>query len=525
MSASFLKIGGELIQDAILESVDIEQELNHHWWCRVSCRQTEDERFPFEQCLGKDLQLITYGEDNAKTVFDGFVLEAELEYEIFGSYSAKLVAVTRSYKSDLTPRKAYYLGKTLMQIAEELAGRAGLKITVTHPDRKPLNYVQWAESDFDFLNRLVDDHGCWLRPTAEGIEIRDAFQDGGELQWREEDGLLKFKTKGRLAQPAFNGAHYNPHEMKSGVFQDVADEAQFFDSVGPLVDAVKTESKKLPPGYVAQRSRTVTLGDFEQLLKKESVRSIGANIQGFGESRDASLCPGDQVKIQGVLDAHGTYGITKVEHQWTATGYRNRFWCTPWKNYTNPEPPAFKPWFGVVPARVVEHNDPKKMGRIRVQYFWQEDGPAHWARMLTPHAGDDRGFMFMPEVGDEVAVAFEDGDPERPYVLGCVWNAVDQAPRQELRGNDIAPNEVKRIVTKGGNRIQFVDKPGKQVISLATPNSNRISLIEGADETGRPALFLYSSGDIMFSAPNGRIHFHCKFFSRNVGALWPSGSP
>ncbi len=79
-----------------------------------------------------------------------------------------------------------------------------------------------------------------------------------------------------------------------------------------------------------------------------------------------------------------------------------------------------KPWYGVVPARVVGHNDPAKMGRVQVQYYWQEDGNANWARMVTPHAGSDRGFMFMPEVGDEVVVAFEDGDLERPGSPGLL---------------------------------------------------------------------------------------------------------
>ena len=242
-------------------------------------------------------------------------------------------------------------------------------------------------------------------------------------------------------------------------------------------------------------------------------------MAGCGTSRNPELCPGNTVTIVGVLDALGTYGVTRVEHHWTPQGYHNEFHCTPWKNYTDPQPPQFKPWLGLVPARVVEHNDPKKMGRIKVQYFWQEDGPAHTPRMMTPHAGADRGFMFMPEVGDEVLVAFEEGDPERPYVLGCVWNGVDVVPRAAFRKDDIAPNEVKRIVTKSGNRLQMVDTPGKESIVLSTPNSLKISLVEdGGSPTGRETLLLNSdAGDIILNAPNGRIHFHCKFFSREVG--------
>jgi type VI secretion system secreted protein VgrG len=126
--------------------------------------------------------------------------------------------------------------------------------------------------------------------------------------------------------------------------------------------------------------------------------------------------------------------------------------------------------------------------------------------------------MFMPEEGDEVVVAFEDGDPERPMVIGCLWNGVDKAPRQEFWGGELQDNDVKRIVTKSGHRMQFVDKKGKESIVLATPKHLKLSLIETTDETGRSMLTLHSeNGDIFLSAPNGRIHFHSKFFSREVG--------
>jgi uncharacterized protein involved in type VI secretion and phage assembly len=274
-----------------------------------------------------------------------------------------------------------------------------------------------------------------------------------------------------------------------------------------------------------QRSRVVTLDEYKELLKKESVRSIGASVTGVGESLNSELLPGNTVQIEGILDAQGAYGVTHVAHSWDPAGYTNQFTCTPWKNYTSQDTPVMKPWYGVVPARVVEHNDPKKMGRIKVQYFWQDEAPAHWARMMTPHAGSDRGFMFMPEVGDEVVVAFEDGDPERPLVLGCVWNGVDLAPRQEFWGGELEANDVKRIVTKSGHRMQFVDKPGKESIALATPKYLKLSMIENTDETGRSMITLHSeNGDIFLSAPNGRIHFVSKYVSKEVGDKGPGQS-
>ena len=407
-----------------------------------------------------------------------------------------------------------------------MAGEDGLNAVVQCADKPPLNYVQWGESDFVFLRRIADDHGAWMRPSPQGIEIYDSFQDGEQVEWSEEGGLLGFQVTGKLAQPAFNGTHYDPQVMKSETYKNVHDQPRFFGSVGPMVSAVLDQSQAcLPAGYIHATARAVTLDDYQALLKKESVRALGANITGTGKSLNSKLCPGNKITIAGPMDAQGVYGLTRVVHRWNQSGYLNEFWCTPWTQYTDPQRPEPRRWFGVVPARVVEHNDPKKMGRIKVQYLFQEDGPAHWARMMTPHAGGDRGFMFMPEVGDEVVVAFEDGDPERPLVLGCVWNGVDQAPRagfwdksQETDSNtDLTDNNVKRIVTKSGNRIQFSDKKGQESIVFATPGSTRIGLIENATETGRTTVFIYSSGDILFAAPNGRIHFQSQFFSKEIG--------
>jgi uncharacterized protein involved in type VI secretion and phage assembly len=196
----------------------------------------------------------------------------------------------------------------------------------------------------------------------------------------------------------------------------------------------------------------------------------------------------------------------------------NEFWCTPWKNYTNPESPRMQEWHGIVPARVVANDDPRHMGRVKVKFYWQEDSETFWVRTMTPHAGADRGFYFLPEVGDEVVVAFGDGDPERPCVIGSIWNGVDAAPTEEFWGGEYEKDDVKRIVTKSGHRIQIVDKEGKESIAIATPKYLKITLIEKTDETGRSAIHLCSeNGDILLSAPNGRIHFRSKYFSREVG--------
>ncbi|MEW6367260.1 MAG: phage baseplate assembly protein V [Acidobacteriota bacterium] len=524
MWGCYLKIDGEILQDAILLDVEVTQELNRHWRCRVDCHEAEDKRFPVEDWLGKDLQVIVRDQDDAEhVVFDGFVLESGLEHEVFGCYMASIAGVTRSHKMDLTPRQAYYTGKTMEDLAGEFAGNAGLDAEVKWSAKPALDYVQWGETDWRFLLRLLDDSDCWIRPTASGIEISDSFKDAGtKLQWRGESGekgLLSFKVKGRLTQPSFDGAHYHAAKMESATFSQISQEPTYYGSSGSMVDAAQRASKdKMLTGYRPTRRRADSLDGYEKILKSESERSIGSSVVASGVSKNPELAPGNEVSIDGVLDAKGSYGLTRVVHRWTPTGYVNEFSSTPWKAYREPHPAPPDEFCGFTPARVVANADPESRGRLQVQYYWQEQNQTRWARRMTPHAGSDRGFYFTPEIGDEVLVGFQEGDPERPVVLGCLWNGVDRAPVEEFWGGEHGGDDVKRIVTKSGHRIQIVDKDGKESIVIATPNELKVSMIEKTDETGRSMITLHTeSGDIFVSAPNGRVHFHSKFFTREVG--------
>ena len=508
-----------MLGDALLSSVQLVQELNQHWWCTVVCRNTEDKRIPVESLLGQAVKVQTTDEQGVEHLhFSGSVHDVELEYEIWGSYTATLTAVSDSFGLDVSAHKQYYSEQTLASIASTIAGRHSLAIAVNAPGSKALNYVQYGESDWSFLHRLVDDYGAWMRPSEAGIEIFASFQSGSSVEWRGEGDLISFRLRGRRVNPSFSGSHYDHHVMQANTFQQQTRPPQFYSSASQLTGAVQTASQKLPSGFEPQRARAMTLDNYSDQLQSESERSLGSAVTGSGTSRNQNLKAGDTLTVNGSLDGKGTYGLVRVVHHWSPQGYINDFVCTPWKNYRNPVAPPARTWNGVVSARVTAHDDPKKMGRIQVQFFWQEDGSTHWARATSPHAGPDRGFMFMPEVGDEVAVAFEDGDPERPVILGSLWNGVQQAPRNALTNAAIADNNVKRLITKSGNRIQIGDNDGEESIVVATPKATRLTLTEHSESTGgRSLVMLESDGDIVLSTPTGRVHIRSKFFSREIG--------
>lgn len=137
-------------------------------------------------------------------------------------------------------------------------------------------------------------------------------------------------------------------------------------------------------------------------------------------------------------------------------------------------------WYGVLPALVTDIQDPDNQGRVKVTLPWAPDAQGAryeaWARLATLMGGADRGTWFVPDVDDEVLVAFEHGDPRRPYVLGGLWNGRD-APPQTMDG--AGRNTVKQICTRNGVKLTLDDQDGQESLQLETPGGQRFTLQDG----------------------------------------------
>lgn len=127
---------------------------------------------------------------------------------------------------------------------------------------------------------------------------------------------------------------------------------------------------------------------------------------------------------------------------------------------------------GVAVALVRQNRDPEGMGRVKVSYPWHsEAGESFWARIAVPMAGNDRGTYFLPEVNDEVLVAFDRGDLRFPYVIGALWNGQDAPPTT----NDDGKNDVRVIRSRAGHQLTFNDgERGLVQLELADGKTLRI---------------------------------------------------
>lgn len=156
--------------------------------------------------------------------------------------------------------------------------------------------------------------------------------------------------------------------------------------------------------------------------------------------------------------------------------------------------------YGVYPATVSDIADPDNLGRVKVKLPWAKDpaGGAYeaWARVATLMGGKDRGSFFIPDPEDEVLVAFEDGDPRRPYVLGGLWNGRD-APPETMDG--AGKNYKKVLASRNGVKITLDDTDGQETLLLETPDGPTITLKKGPasieiDDSSGNSLKFESSG-------------------------------
>ena len=137
-------------------------------------------------------------------------------------------------------------------------------------------------------------------------------------------------------------------------------------------------------------------------------------------------------------------------------------------------------WFGVYPAVVVDIADPDGQGRVKVSLPWSPDldGASYeaWARLGTMMGGRNRGTWFVPDKDDEVVVAFEGGDPRRPYVLGGLWNGSDSPPESM----DGAGNNFKKVIaSRNGVKVTLDDGDGREQLILETPGGQKVTLKDG----------------------------------------------
>jgi len=174
--------------------------------------------------------------------------------------------------------------------------------------------------------------------------------------------------------------------------------------------------------------------------------------------------------------------------------------------------------YGPQTVTVTDVRDPEGLGRVQVTIPVFK-ASAVWARVATLMAGNQRGTWFIPDVNDEVLVAFEAGDPRKPYVIGALWNGKDRPPTAM---DGAGSNNLKEIRTRSGVRITFNDAQGIETLVLETPGGQKVQLNGGGKaiyiEDGNGNSVNLDAAGITINAA-ARVAVNCSTAQINAGML------
>lgn len=159
---------------------------------------------------------------------------------------------------------------------------------------------------------------------------------------------------------------------------------------------------------------------------------------------------------------------------------------------------------GLVEALVVDNVDPEKLGRVKVKFPTLPEAPeSTWARLAMPMAGQERGWMTIPEKDDEVLCSFVNGDIQHAIVLGSLYNGVDTPPY----ANEDGANNLRVFQSRSGHRLTFDDTDGDERIELITHNEELRLIFDAKEKT----FSLYTGKDLIIEAKE-TISLKCKDF-------------
>jgi uncharacterized protein involved in type VI secretion and phage assembly len=178
-------------------------------------------------------------------------------------------------------------------------------------------------------------------------------------------------------------------------------------------------------------------------------------------------------------------------------------------------------YYGVYPATVSSNQDPANQGRVQVHLPWCPDPSGDqyevWARLATTMAGGGRGTWMVPEVGDEVLVAFLAGNAAWPYVIGALWNGQDDPPESMDQDNDI-----RSITSRAGIKVKMDDTAGAVTLTLETPGGQSVTLADSSpsitlNDSNGNTISMTSSGIAITAA--GQLTLNASTGTINIGQV------
>ncbi|QKX06321.1 hypothetical protein HN014_15845 [Aquimarina sp. TRL1] len=508
LSNTQIAISGRVIPS--FRSLSIQQHLGDHHYLELVCR-TDVLEHASDEIIGdsKDLlgetiivqvQAEAQYQDYRELQFKGLITAVNATKAHQSGASGDIViieAMSTTILADDGIHTTSYMDLDLTELLERTyQGYDVGKLATAFAPRQSdtIHYsVQKNESNFAYSARLAASTNNWF--YYDGVQLVFGTPSNEETQLVYGRDLESFSVRMRPTPNKFAYAtqDYLTNELYQKRSSEVATAAAGYHSLATNKGNVlySKETNIYHHGVTDQNLQQ----RFEQQVEFHTQAIESKQVIAHGVSDNPGIQLGAVVRVEG----YGSFRVIEVRHTNIEGGnYKNHFQAITTEIDVYPLATMLQhPVSTIEIGKVTDNADPEGMSRVKIQFPFQEitGETTPWIRVLTPHAGADKGFHFIPETGETVVCQFENNHSERPYVAGSLYHGVAKAENWQSEQNN-----VKAIRTRSGHTIELNDTEGEEKINIYDNDGSIITF-----DTQAKSLTINATEDINISAKNVHI--------------------
>lgn len=421
-------------------------------------------------------------EERPVRVFVGSVYALEFDADDRGGFSS-IVAYDDSYRLRQLRATKSFNEVTDGQVVRELCDDAGVDVgTIEGADVVHPYLAQTNETHWDFIARRARANDCIVYVEDGALQFRslpdaDAAPSVGDRGSSDPlqlaygrnliDLLVRRSAAGQVGEIEVRG--WDPQQKAAVTASARPTSRSARSDADPAEIGEEHGAERLVIGW-PELSTEPACG-----AVAASAAEAAASAMTYAEGRaggDPRIVAGAAVSLGVTGPFDGQYTITSARHTFDSAGYFTDFRISgeydrsSFGLLTSDVQPSLT---GLRPALVTNVDDPDRRGRVKLEFPWLADEfESNWGRVMQIGAGDDRGILWFPEVGDEVIVTFLDGTPATPVVLGGLYNGVDVAPLDGLEDPADGSIDTRCLRTRTGHTVEFSDASGEERITIVT---------------------------------------------------------
>ncbi|MBZ4033529.1 phage baseplate assembly protein V [Flavobacterium sp. 17A] len=438
----------------------------------------EDQEKAISKYIGSEV-IFTFKVGSIRLMSKG-IIEGLKSVDLHGSPAGLHVyGISHTVLLDDNEKSRIFLKRNLQQIvleifAETNSGEFYQREAIVPTYKKEFsNKPQYNETSFNFLKRLATRYGQWY--YFDGMRMQFGQTKASNVKLINGSSLHKFTIETKLAshKSSFGGYDYtNASSIRSSSEKTTTGSRDRF-AVSMGFNQGQIARRELKVG--AYTNNANNKDEIEEMVKLQT-SARDANCVFYSGISYYPIGLGQVFTIQNKTVEHELIAVEVIHHSEINGNYSCEFKAIPADvavpHYTNPKIFALA---DSQPAKVIDNNDPEKMGRVKVEYYWNGWGnESDWMRVEQLYAGKERGIYFRPEIGDEVRVVFEGGNAERPYVSCSNYNG------QAMPEFFDSENSIKGWKLRFGMLFKFIEKIG---IWLSDPSGNELHMDEKSKST------------------------------------------